>query len=369
MSCEAVRAWWVHVTTEATTDVTAPAVEAPVVEDAVAAAADDRGRRRRRLVAGLVVLLLVVFALIVGWYLLHRDPLRVPGLGKQAVPHYAFSIYGTTRPMGVAVSADGQKVFVAGSDGARQVVVYDRAGHQTGTLKPPDSAGASHLPVYVATDPATGEVFVSDRATAAVYVYGPQGGFRRTFVPTGLPAAGHGEPVWQPLGIGFDPAGHVYVTEVGTTHHRVLVLAKDGRLLRTIGASDGLLFPNGVTVGPDGHVFVTDSNNGRLMVFDRTGAKVAAIDRGVGEGDLGLPRGLAFGPGNTLYVVDTASHTVKVYDHGDATGKPAPGYRGTFGAEGNEDGAFEYPNGITTDNHNRVYITDRENNRVQVWTY
>jgi hypothetical protein len=33
------------------------------------------------------------------------------------------------------------------------------------------------------------------------------------------------------------------------------------------------------------------------------------------------------------------------------------------------DRTFEYPNGVATDKRAHVYITDREDNRVQVWGY
>jgi hypothetical protein len=41
---------------------------------------------------------------------------------------------------------------------------------------------------------------------------------------------------------------------------------------------------------------------------------------------------------------------------------------GTFGDEGIADGQFEYPNGIATDSRSTIYVTDRENGRVQVWS-
>jgi sugar lactone lactonase YvrE len=59
---------------------------------------------------------------------------------------------------------------------------------------------------------------------------------------------------------------------------------------------------------------------------------------------------------------------VRVYRVGDAE-HPSPGYLGSFGQEGLRDGNFEFPNGIAVDNRGRVYVTDRENNRVQVWSY
>jgi len=46
-----------------------------------------------------------------------------------------------------------------------------------------------------------------------------------------------------------------------------------------------------------------------------------------------------------------------------------PTYIGSFGNEGQTDGTFEYPNGVATDTRAHIYVTDRENNRLQVWGY
>ncbi len=49
----------------------------------------------------------------------------------------------------------------------------------------------------------------------------------------------------------------------------------------------------------------------------------------------------------------------------DSSGVPV--YTNSFGDMGNGDGQFLYPNGVTTDTHGHVFVTDRQNNRVQVW--
>jgi len=352
-----------------------PLTEPELTEEQLAAAGAElaraeRKRRRRRILAALLMILVLLFGLLVGWYLLHRDPLPVPGLGKQPLPHYSFSMYGTTRPMGVAVSPDGDRVYVTSSDGDRVVAVYDTKGNRIGDLKPPASTGSGHVPVYVATDPTNGQIWVSDRASAAVYVYAAGGRYLRTFEPKGLTGISH--TGWQPLGLAFSENGRLYVTEVSGKHHQILVLRRDGSLVRSFGADDGLKFPNGIAVGPAGNIYVTDSNNGRLVIYSPKGTLLATVNRGVAEGDLGLPRGLAFddpdGSGH-LYAVDTSSHTIKSYRASDDPAKPMPNYVGTFGGEGQLDGAFEYPNGIASDGNNHVYVTDRENNRVQVWAY
>jgi DNA-binding beta-propeller fold protein YncE len=330
---------------------------------------EPHGRRVRRgklIMLGLALALVAVVGLVWGWYLINRKPLsQLPGMSSDAAPHYAFSIYGVSRPLGVAVSPSGERIYVTESDGARAVRVYDRSGKPTGTLKPPGSAKHNwHTPVYVAINPKTQDVYVSDRLASAIYVYAADGTYLRTFDPPKAARAGG----WAPLGLAFGPDGSLYVTDIGTPHQQVLVFAPDGSYVRAIGAGDGLSFPNGIVVDKHGRIDVCDSNNGRLLVFNQTGQVVAAINRGLGDGDLGLPRGAAIDDTNRLYVVDTTDHMVRIYRTGD-TDSPMPKYVTSFGTEGQLDGTFEYPNGVATDNRARIYVTDRENNRVQVWSY
>jgi sugar lactone lactonase YvrE len=81
-----------------------------------------------------------------------------------------------------------------------------------------------------------------------------------------------------------------------------------------------------------------------------------------------MPRGAAVDDSGRLYVVDTSDHNVKVYNVGNSNSQ-TPAFIGLFGTEGQLDGTFEFPNGIATDTRAHIYVTDRENNRVQVWGY
>lgn len=320
---------------------------------------------RKRKIAALVILL-VIFALLFGWYLMNRKPFsELPGLSSTKLPHYEFSIYGTSHPLGVAATASGDRVYVTESDGKRQVRVFDAKGKPVGTLNPPKSTGASHIPVYVAINPTTQDVYVSDRTTASIYVYDAKGKFVRTFAPKGDLGG-----KWNPLGLAFAPDGTLYTTDVrgpSNKTHRVLAFAPDGKFVRSMGTPGQLSFPNGIAVDSHGNVQVSDSNNGRLVIFNVAGKMLATISRGVGEGDLGLPRGVAVDDAERLYVADTADHMIRVYAIDKS--KPTPTYIGSFGGEGQLDGTFEYPNGVATDTRSHIYVTDRENNRVQVWGY
>jgi DNA-binding beta-propeller fold protein YncE len=106
-------------------------------------------------------------------------------------------------------------------------------------------------------------------------------------------------------------------------------------------------------------------DRGRLVIFTPTGTLVATISPGIGEGDPGMPRGLAVNDSGKLLVADTADHMVLIY--GADKSKPTPTYIGSFRTAGQLDGTLEYPKGVATDKRAHVYITDRENNRLQVW--
>ena len=323
------------------------------------------GPRKRKIT--LLLILLLIFAALFAWYLLNRKPLsELPGLSSTKLPHYEFSIYGTTKPIGVAVTPTGDRIYVTESDGDRVVRIFDRAGKPVGTINPPSSTGKSHLPLYVAINPTTQDVYVSDRFTGSVYIYNAKGTYLRTFAPKG----NLGAPKWAPLGLAFGPDGSLFATDIrGLTNktHRVLEFSPDGTLLHSMGAPGQLSFPNGIVVDAHGNIEVSDSNNGRLVVFNVAGKMLATISQGIGEGDLGLPRGAAVDDSGRLFVADTSDHMVRAYTIG-ATGT-VPAYIGSFGDEGQLDGRFEYPNGVATDTRAHIYVTDRENNRVQVWGY
>jgi DNA-binding beta-propeller fold protein YncE len=120
-------------------------------------------------------------------------------------------------------------------------------------------------------------------------------------------------------------------------------------------------YPNGLAVDGDGRIYVADGDNGRLQVFDAEGSLLYLIPRGFASGDLSMPRGVALDGDDHLLVADTTAHSVKVYDvSGDR-----PDFLLDIGAD---NGRFRYPNGIAVAG-GRIYVTDRENSRVQIWDY
>lgn len=379
----------------------------------------EPNRRRWLLIlAALVLLLLCVIALFIR-YLLAPAPLPelLPVAGVYP-PHYLFSIYGVEQPVGVTLSPQSDRLYVAESGGSRQIKIFERDGQKLDQFAAPRTNEIQRSPVYLAADQA-GRIFVSDRLQRAVYVFDRNGNYIDALLSPSLSLSEYvalndatvtssvveyinmfaeqvvyqkpGEErehtlplppeamTWSPLGLTFDPAGNLFITDAGVqTVHRVSAAALSqsdwgnfnaAALTPQFGeqgeGNGQLMFPNDTAVDSQGRVYVSDGNNGRIAVWDAHGDFLYAFGRGTGDGALNLPRGLAMGEGDRLYVVDPVAQLVKVYN----VSASEPKFLFQFGDFGREDGQFNFPNDIALDTAGRIYIADRENNRIQVWSY
>ena len=321
--------------------------------------------RHRLLVAGGVMLVLALSAS--GALEISRGHGALPAMPglpasssrrSSATPHHATSLEGIARPLGVAIAPDG-RIYVTEGSGSRRVRVFDARLNELPPLAAPGTDAQAWAPAYVAVSPG-GDIYVSDIGTHAVHVFTSEGAYSRDLAPPASLGAD-----WSPLGVAFSPDGQLYVTDVTPGQHRVIVFDQQGTFRFTFGregTADGeFSFPNDVAVDGRGFIYVSDSNNRRVQVFDAEGKSAFKIG-GPGTGALSAPRGLAIDDAGRLHVVDTVLGTVEVYD---VIGAPTLLHR-MGGASGSEN-SFSYPNGIAIDAGGRVFVTDRENNQVQVW--
>jgi DNA-binding beta-propeller fold protein YncE len=332
------------------------------VEAAGTVAVAGPGRRRRIVLLGAVLMSAVIVGSTATYYVITRKPLPIPDIVDPTaqLPHYMYSIYGVDQPVGVAVTDDGGRIYVTEGAGAHSLRTLDAGGTTITEGSPTGTDDASRVPVYDARDPLTGEIYVSDRLRFCIDIYDANGVYQRTMSkPTGV-------DVWEPLGLAFATDGTLYVSDVAGEEHRVLAIDRTGTVVDTITTEGKLQYPNGIAPVSDA-VYVTDSNNGQLVRSDATRTAVV-IGRGVAPGDLGLPRGITTDDRGRMYVVDVTTHAVSVYDL-PKDGATRPAYVGTFGTEGRDDGQFEFPNAVAADGRGHLFISDGQNNRIQVWGY
>ncbi|MBI4499338.1 MAG: NHL repeat-containing protein [Chloroflexi bacterium] len=324
-------------------------------------------RKKRRLV--LLAVALIFFGITgasAAYYGITRQSLfSLPGVSamtRALPPRYVFSITGMVTPEAVAVSADGQRIYVAESGGDRLVRLYTATGQELATLAPPGTQVSSRLPMSLALAP-NGRLFVADRLRKAVDMFAPDGKYVGAYRPDAVL-----EEPWLPLGLSFDAGGRLLVTDHKATRHRVLVFRPNALLDTVFGEQlEGvgpLAFPYSAAVDSQGRVYVSDTNNARLLVFDAQGQLLSVVTTAEPRSGLGLPRGVAVDSQDRVYVVDAAGHTVVVYAAGDT-----PSFLFTFGELGTRGGELRYPSGIALDQRGRIYLADRDNNSVQVWSY
>ncbi len=137
------------------------------------------------------------------------------------------------------------------------------------------------------------------------------------------------------------------------------------------GSGDGQLnAPRNLAVGPDGSIYVADSGNHRVQVFDAAGNYLLQWgSEGAGPGQFSEPWGIAVGPDGRVYVADTWNHRVQIFG-------PTGEYLDTFGEFANvqtgdpqtEPGKFWGPRDIAIDAGGNLYVTDTGNKRVEKFT-
>lgn len=160
----------------------------------------------------------------------------------------------------------------------------------------------------------------------------------------------------RPQAVITDPAGRIYVSDVGVAGVFVFDPA-DGELRLLNALDDGQRFvaPTGLAVGPDGTIFVSDSEAGVVARIDPYGRTFRAIGAGV----LKRPTGVVFDPSQQrLIVADTAENSVKAFD---LEGRLLM----NFGGHGSGPGEFNRPTYLAIWK-NELYVADTFNARVQV---
>lgn len=121
--------------------------------------------------------------------------------------------------------------------------------------------------------------------------------------------------------IRFDQAGNVWLADVGK--HVVMQCTPDGKLLKTLGTPGEpgdderhLNKPTDMVVTPAGDVFVSDGyGNARVVHFDKNGKFVKAWGKlGTAPGEFSLPHSIAADSQGRLYVADRNNNRVQVFN-------------------------------------------------------
>ncbi|BCB96011.1 hypothetical protein JZK55_09330 [Dissulfurispira thermophila] len=164
--------------------------------------------------------------------------------------------------------------------------------------------------------------------------------------------------VVKPFGVFADDSGRVYVTDTGDQSVHIFD-PKDNNYFVIEGITQRyrLTSPIGVATDAERNIYVSDSVMRRVYVFNEKGKFI----REIGSDDImQRPTGIAIDKtSGILYVVDTLASNILVYS---LDGK----YIKTIGEHGGGKGQFNRPTFIAIGKDGNLYITDTMNVRVQI---
>jgi DNA-binding beta-propeller fold protein YncE len=258
------------------------------------------------------------------------------------------------QPMDIAASDDGQRVYIA-DFGQGSVFIGNFA---TKTFAPAPQPLERPFGIAIDNDE---NIYVSEQQARRITVLNRSLRVVRVIAHPSL---------IRPSGLDVDRnRGLVYVADPSrqdSPDHTVKVFDLEGRLVRTIGSARGdcdgcLYFPTFVATDSKGHVYVSNTLNARIDVFDADGKFVKRIgERGNSYGMFDKPKGVALDSFDNVYIVDSGWSNVQIFNQ-----------KGEvllfFGGRGENPGLLMNPTGITIDKNNRIYVADFLNYRVSVF--
>ena len=178
-----------------------------------------------------------------------------------------------------------------------------------------------------------------------------------------------------------DSKGHVWVVDrcgandcAGSTLNPVMEFDATGKLLRSWGA--GLfLFPHGFFIDRNDHLWITDNHVAKgqgetVMEFTPDGKLLRTLGKpgvsGTGPDTFHEPNAVVVAQDGSIFVAEGhlpevgSARVIKF----DKTGK----FIKQWGGHGRGPGQFEMPHCLALDSKGRLYVGDRDNNRIQIFT-
>ena len=167
-----------------------------------------------------------------------------------------------------------------------------------------------------------------------------------------------------PSGVAVDSSDRVYVFQ--RRGPCVVVFNPNGTVRGVWQRREGVpADAHHIHVGPDDMVYLVDRDAHQVLFYNAAGDLVKSLgtrDRAEMQAPFNHPADLCVAPSGELYVADGYGNS-SVHRF-----SPDGDYISSFGSPGSGPGQFRVPHSIRVSNDGRVYVADRENHRVQVFT-
>ena len=267
--------------------------------------------------------------------------------------------YQLIGPYGIAVDAKG-KAYVA-DQRVGAIFIFDTATHDTELIRNGYDAHFGWINGLAVDD--DGRLFVSDGKLHHVLIFNAKHQVDSQIT----------EGLNDPVGLAIDTTNR-FLYVVDTQQDQVLVYDADSlKLLRRMGTGGKNHFltspgdfaaPQDVAVDQDGNVYVTDTLNNRVEIFDADGNFISQFGKhGDGPGYFARPKGIAVDCDGHIWVADEMEDRLQVFNR-DGQLLTYVGF-----GHGNLPGQFKALVGVAIDKQNRVFTTEQYPGRLQEVRY
>jgi len=213
-------------------------------------------------------------------------------------------------------------------------------------------------PYGIAVD-SKGLVYVADHKVGAIFI------FNTDTRDVDLIKNGVHAHFVRIIGLAMDDSDRLFVSDPGLKH--VLIFNKDHKAEDVI--TDGLSEPSGLAVDNQNRLlYVADIELDQVLVYDADTLKLLRKIGTTGHkhelttpGDFAKPSGVAVDKEGNLYVADTLNNRIEIFD-------PDGNFVSAFGKNGDGPGYFARPKGVAIDSDGHVWVADGMQDRVQVFT-
>jgi DNA-binding beta-propeller fold protein YncE len=269
---------------------------------------------------------------------------------------FPFQLIG---PYGIAVDSKGL-VYVA-DQRVGAIFIFNTETHETQLIRNGYEAHFSWINGLAIDD--DDRLFVSDGKMHRVMIFNAKHEVENQIT----------DGLQDPVGLALDTTNR-FLYVVDTQQDQVIVYDADTlKLLRRIGTGGKSHFlttpgdfgaPQGVALDNDGNVYVTDTLNNRVEIFDADGNFISLFGKhGDGPGYLARPKGIAVDSDGHIWVADEMQDRLQVFNR---EGQLLT-YIGT--GHGELPGQFKSLVGVAVDKKNRVFTTEQEPGRLQMFQY
>jgi sugar lactone lactonase YvrE len=165
------------------------------------------------------------------------------------------------------------------------------------------------------------------------------------------------------IGLVVDSKDNVYV--FNRSDHPIIVFNREGKFLKSWGENE-FKSPHGLYIDYNDNLYCTDTNSHSVKKFSTDGRLLQMwgnLDKpGENGAPFNRPTNVALAPSDELYVSDGYVNA-RVHRY-SSKGELIQ----SWGSHGSEIGHFEIPHDIWVYKDGRVFVADRQNDRIQIFT-